>query len=159
MLEKLQQQLSLRDQGMLALLAGALVLYVLYQVLLHPLAVANQRLENQNDAARKSLATVTQMAAEINALRQSGTHNSNAQNENLTQLIDRTVAENNLRMSRFQPGSSGDVQVRLDNMPFDQVLRWLNELESSHGVVVRELVVAPGSASGLVNVSARLFRA
>lgn len=159
MLEKLQQQLSMRDQAMLALLAGVLVLYVLYQVLLSPLAAANQRLANQNAAAQKSLSAVTQMAAELRALQQNNTQGSASQNENLTQLIDRTVAANNLRMSRFQPGSSGDVQVRLDNMAFDQVLRWLNELESTEGVTINELVVAPGSAPGLVNVSARLFRA
>lgn len=159
MLEKLQQQLSLRDQGMIALLAAALLLYVLYQALLHPLAAANQRLQAQNDAAQKSLAAVTQMAAELRALQQSSTQNSAAQNENLTQLIDRTVAANNLRMSRFQPGSNGDVQVRLDNMAFDQILRWLHELETAQDVTIRELVIAPGSASGLVNVSARLSRA
>lgn len=159
MLEKLQQQLSLRDQSMLALLAGALVLYALYQAVLHPLAASNRRLENQNASAQKSLAAVTQMAAELRALQQNNTQSTAAQNENLTQLIDRTVAANNLRMSRFQPGSSGDVQVRLDNMAFDQVLRWLNELESAQSVTIRELVIAPGSAPGLVNVSARLFRA
>jgi len=159
MLEKLQQQLSLRDQAMLALLAGALALYVIYQALLHPLASANERLEKQNAAAQKSLAAVTQMAAELQALKQSGSADAQAQGGNLTELIDRTVAANNLRMSRFQPGSNGDVQVRLDNMAFDQVLRWLNELESAQRVTIRELVVAPGSAPGLVNVSARLFRA
>jgi general secretion pathway protein M len=61
-------------------------------------------------------------------------------------------------MSRFQPGSSGDVQVRLDNAAFDQVIRWLNDLESTQGVTTRELVIAQGSAAGLVNVSVRLFR-
>lgn len=158
MLEKLQQQLSLRDQSMLALLAGALALYLLYQALWHPLAAANQRLENQNIATEKSLAAVTQMTAQLHALQQTNTQNTAASGENLTQLIDRTVAANNLRMSRFQPGSSGDVQVRLDNMAFDQVLRWLNELEATESVTIRELVIAPGSATGLVNVSARLFR-
>ena len=157
MLEKLQQQLSMRDQGMLALLGGALLLYVLYQVLLHPLAASNRRLEEQNAAVEKSLASVTQMAAELRTLRQ-GNSKSATQSENLSQLVDRTVAANNLRMSRFQPGSSGDAQVRLDNMPFDQVLRWLNELESEHGVTIRELVITPASAAGLVNVSARLSR-
>ena len=159
MLEKLQQQLSLRDQSMLALLAGALALFVLYQALWHPLAAANQRLQVQNATGEKSLAAVTQMAAQLRALQQASTQSAAAQNENLTQLIDRTVAANSLRMSRFQPGSGGDVQVRLDNAAFDQVLRWLNELESAQAVTIRELVIAPGSASGLVNVSVRLFRA
>lgn len=159
MLEKLQQQLSMRDQTMLALLAGVLALYVLYQALWQPLAAANLRLQKQNEAAQTSLAAMTQMAAQLRALQQANTQTNTAQSENLTQLIDRTVAANSLRMSRFQPGSNGDVQVRLDNMPFDQVLRWLHELESAQAVTIRELVIAPGSAAGLVNVSARLFRA
>lgn len=158
MLEKLQQQLSLRDQKMLALLFGAIVLYVLYQIGLRPLANANARLAAQNAVAQNSLAEVTQMAAQLRALQISSAQPGGASGENLTQLVDRTVAANQLHMSRFQPGSSGDVQVRLDNVSFDQTLRWLNDLESAQNVAVRELVVAPGAASGLVNVSVRLFR-
>ena len=156
MLQKLQQQLSMRDQKMLAILAGAVLLYLLYQIFLHPLATANARLAVQNSAAQNSVAEMTQMAAQLRELQQ--TQLSSGNGENLTQLVDRSVAANQLHMSRFQPGSSGDVQVRLDNVSFDQTLRWLNELESDNGVAVRELVVAPGGGSGLVNVSVRLFR-
>jgi type II secretory pathway component PulM len=158
MLEKLQQQLSLRDQAMLIVLAAALLLYVVYQLLWHPLAASNARLQQQNAAAAKSLDAITQMAGQLRALQQSATTTANPQNENLTQLVDRTVAAHQLRMSRFQPGSNGDVQVRLDNASFDQVVRWLHELETAQGVTTRELVVAQGSAPGIVNVSVRLFR-
>ncbi len=61
-------------------------------------------------------------------------------------------------MSRFQPGSTGDVQIRFDNSSFDQVARWLHQLESE-GVTVRDLAISPGASTGLVNVSVRLFRA
>ncbi|MDB6061039.1 MAG: hypothetical protein JWM78_1142 [Verrucomicrobiaceae bacterium] len=158
MLEKLQQQLSLRDQKMLALLGVALVLYVIYQIMLQPLATANARLAVQNSAAQNSVAAMTQMAAQLRGLQQSAAQQGGVNTENLTQLVDRSVAANQLHMSRFQPGSSGDVQVRLDNVSFDQTLRWLNELESAQSVTVRELVIAPGAASGLVNASVRLFR-
>jgi general secretion pathway protein M len=157
MLKKWQQQLSLRDQKMLALAAGVLVLFALYQIALRPIAAANARLAAQNAAAQNSLAEVTQMAAQLRQLQQTQAQ-QNGGGENLTQLVDRTVAANQLHMSRFQPGSSGDVQVRLDNVSFDQTLRWLNDLESAQNVAVRELVVAPGAASGLVNVSVRLLR-
>jgi len=158
MWEKWQQQWSLRDQAMLALLAGVVLLYLIYQLLWHPLATANQQMRQQNLAAANSLNAVTQMAAQLRVLQQSATPTANSSTENLTQLIDRTVAANQLHMSRFQPGSSGDVQVRLDNAAFDQVIRWLNDLESTQGVTTRELVIAQGSAAGLVNVSVRLFR-
>lgn len=151
------QQLNLRDRTMLIVLGVALVLYLLYQMAWRPLAEANERLRLQNAAAAQSLATVMQLAAEYGELRRNSAQNQ-SQGQNLAQVVDQTVAANNLHMSRFQPGSNGDVQVRLDNAPFDQVVRWLNQLESAHAVNIKEMAVAPGSASGLVNVSVRLYR-
>lgn len=151
------QQLSLRDQALLALLAAVVVLYLIYQLAWRPLAAANAQLRQQNETAARTLENVAQLAAQYRQLQQSGARGGQSQGS-LTALIDQTVAVNQLQMSRFQPGSSGDVQVRLDNAPFDQVLRWLHQLEAQHGVAVKELAVAPGSDSGLVNVSVRLFR-
>lgn len=157
MLSRLQQ-FSLRDQAMLAVLAAAVLLYVLYQLLWHPLATANANLARQNGAISQSLASMNQLAAQYRELQKSTTTNDVAAGVTLTQLVDQTVASNGLHMSRFQPGSGGDVQVRFDNANFDQMLRWLNELESKDGVVLREVGISPGSGPGLVNVSVRLYR-
>lgn len=157
MLSRLQQ-LSLRDQAMLMALAGAIVLYMLYQTLWHPLAKANADLAQQNANIAQSVASMTQLAAQYRELQKSNSTNNDSAGVTLTQLVDQTVASNELHMSRFQPGSSGDVQVRFDNANFDQILRWLNELETKHGVVLREYGISPGSGSGLVNVSVRLYR-
>lgn len=151
------QQLSLRDRTLLIVLGVALAFYLLYQVIWRPLATANANLRLQNAAAAQSLATVTQLAAEYGELKRNSAQNQ-SQGQNLAQVVDQTVAANNLHMSRFQPGSNGDVQVRLDNAPFDQVVRWLNQLEATHAVSIKEMAVAPGSGSGLVNVSVRLYR-
>jgi general secretion pathway protein M len=156
MLSRLQQ-LSLRDQAMLALLAAALLLYLLYQMAWRPLAAANAQLQLQNAAATRTLETVAQLAAQYRQLKQGNAQGGPPQGS-LTALVDQTVATNKLQMSRFQPGSGGDVQVRLDNAPFDQVLRWLHQLETQHRVAVKELAVSPGADGGLVSVSVRLFR-
>ena len=76
--------------------------------------------------------------------------------QNLTRLIDTTVKNNTLTMTRFQPSSSGEVQVRFENAVFDHILSWLHELEIGNGIVIRDLSVTNGSAIGLVNVSVRL---
>lgn len=152
------RQLGLRDQAMLMVLAAALALYMLYQLLWHPLAKANDNLAQQNAGLLRSLANVSQLAAQYNELKKLNAQNNGAQGSSLTQLVDDTVAANQLHMSRFQPGSTGDVQVRFDNASFDQVMRWLNELESKDGVVLREFGISPGSGAGLVNVSVRLYR-
>jgi general secretion pathway protein M len=150
------RELSLRDQAMLMVLALALVLYIFYQAAWRPLATANANLVRGNAALRDSLQAVTSLAAEYQQLQQAGVRGAVSQ-ETLAQLLDRTVAANQLQMSRFQPGSTGDVQIRFDNSSFDQVVRWLHQLESE-GVTVRDLAISPGAAAGLVSVSVRLFR-
>jgi general secretion pathway protein M len=153
------RQFSLRDQAMLGVLAAALVVYMLYQMLWQPLAESNRNLARQNESVAKSVANLNQLAAQYRELQKTNGPAGAGQGETLTQLVDQSVASNQLHMSRFQPGSSGDVQVRFDNASFDQVLRWLSELESKHAVTLREFSASPGSDTGLVNVSVRLFRA
>lgn len=152
------RELSLRDQAMLIVLVIALSLYGLIQVVWRPLASANRNLEQTNSVLRESVQTMTQLAAEYQQLQQAGARSSGSAQENLAQLLDRTVAAQQLQMGRFQPGSTGDVQIHFDNSSFDQISRWLNQLESE-GVTVRDLAISPGANAGLVNVSVRLFRA
>jgi general secretion pathway protein M len=153
------RELNLRDQGMLIALAAAIVVYLLVVVAWRPLAQANRSLQQANAVLRDSVQNINQLAAEYRQLQQSGSGKGAVSTESLAQLLDRTVAAQQLQMSRFQPGSNGDVQVRFDNSAFDQIVRWLHQLESEHTVTVRDLSVTPGAAPGLVNVSVRLFRA
>ena len=156
------RELNLRDQAMLIVLAGFLVFYMAYQMAWRPLANANRNLAQSNSVLRDSVQNMTQLAAQFQQLQQAGARSGNGSagtQENLAQLLDRTVAAQQLQMSRFQPGSTGDVQIRFDNSPFDNVIRWLNQLESEGGVTVKDLSISPGSTTGLVNVSVRLFRA
>lgn len=156
------RELNLRDQAMLIILAIALLLYLAFQMAWRPLANANSNLIQSNGVLRDSVQNMTQLAAQYQQLQQAGAHSGNgaaATQENLAQLLDRTVAAQQLQMSRFQPGSTGDVQIRFDNSPFDSVIRWLNQVEGEGGVTVKDLSISPGASNGLVNVSVRLFRA
>lgn len=152
------RELSLRDQAMLIVLVAALGLYGVFQVAWRPLASANRNLVQANGVLRESVQNMTQLAAEYQQLQQAGARSGGASQENLAQLLDRTVAAQQLQMGRFQPGSTGDVQIHFDNSSFDQISRWLNQLENE-GVVVKDLAISPGASAGLVNVSVRLFRA
>jgi type II secretory pathway component PulM len=153
------RELSLRDQTMLIVLAAAIGAWLLFQIAWRPLAASNDSLARANAALRGSVQNITQLAAEFRQLQQAGAAGAAASGESLAQLLDRTVAAQGLKMSRFQPGATGDVLVRFDNSPFDNVARWLHQLEAEQGVTVRDLSVTPGAAPGLVNVSVRLFRA
>lgn len=148
---------NLKRQEQILLLSGGFVVlaYLLYVLLLRPMSVAVDTLEEQNEIASRSLNAVKTLAQEYQSLKNSGPAVT-GEKQNLTRLIDTTVKNNTLTMTRFQPSSSGDVQVRFENAVFDHILSWLHELEIGNSIIIRDLSVTNGSATGLVNVSVRL---
>lgn len=163
MQQSLQQSLqqwfnNLQRQEQLMLLVGGtvLVIYLLFSVLWSPMAESVDTLERQNEAAHASLQNVQSLAQEYKALRSSGAGGKGVSKQNLTRLIDTLVKKHGLTMNRFQPSSSGDVQIRLENAVFNNILAWVNELEGANGVIVKDFSVSPGNDTGVVNVSIRL---
>lgn len=150
---------NLQRQEQLMLLGGgfAVALYIVFVLILGPMSKSADVLTLQNERATESLHNVQALAEEYTRLKKSGA-GPTGQKQNLTRLIDSTVKKNQLYMSRFQPSSSGDVQVRFENAVFNNIITWINELESEHGTVVKDLSITKGSASGLVNVSVRLHQ-
>ena len=53
----------------------------------------------------------------------------------------------------------GDIQVRLENAVFDELLAWLDELENREGLLVTEVAITPSAAVGRVNVTVRIAQA
>ena len=139
---------------MLLVGTAAVALYVVFVWILAPMSESIDNLQRQNQAAALTLAEVRQLADEYQRLQ--GKTTAVKQTGSLTQVVDVTVKNNQLKMSRFQPSSSGDAQVRFENAPFNNVVAWLNELEVENSVLIKDISVTPGTASGLVNVSVRL---
>lgn len=148
---------NLQRQEQLILLGGGffVALYIIFILVMRPMSSSADILALQNNRAAESLINVEALAQEYKVLKKTGI-GQGGQKQNLTRLIDNTVKKNQLNMSRFQPSSSGDVQVRFENAIFNNIIAWVYELEGVHGVIVKDLSVTKGSASGLVNVSIRL---
>lgn len=163
MQQSLQQSVAqwfnnLKRQEQLLLLVGGAVFtaYLLVVLLWRPMADSVDVLERQNQAASDTLQNVQSLVLEYKALQGTATSGGSSGKQNLTRVIDASVKNNQLQMKRFQPSSSGDVQIRLENASFKNVLAWVNELESEHGVRVKDLSISPGNSSGVVNISIRL---
>jgi general secretion pathway protein M len=148
--------LKRQDQLMLSIGGAALAAYLLFVVLYGSMAESSDVLARQNTVAKETLQEVKALAARYKALEKSSKKRAGGAKKSLTRLIDDTVKKNELVMKRFQPSSSGDVQVRFENAMFNNTVAWLNQLETEHGVFIKDLSVSPGSGSGLVNVTVRL---
>ena len=150
-------QLNQREQMSLFILSLAVGLYLLFVLIWSPLATKRDALEVQNSAIAGSLARVDAMVSELLQLRDGGAAVNTRRN--LTSLINQSTSRMELQVSRLQPSSRGDIQVRLENAAFDDVLEWLHEMEYREGLLVREVSVTQAGSLGRVNATVRIAQA
>jgi type II secretory pathway component PulM len=97
------------------------------------------------------------MVSQLLQLREKGA--SPGAKRNLTSVINQSTARLKLPVMRLQPNSRGEIQVRLENASFDDVLKWLHQMEYSESLLVREVSLTPTGSAGLVNVTVRIAEA
>lgn len=144
-----------REQLSLLALAAAVGLYLLFMVLWQPLATKRDDLLEQNARVAESLERVDAMASEVIHLRETGA-GENRPRRNLTALVNQSTSQAGLQVSRLQPNSRGEIQVRLENASFDDLLAWLQDMEHGRGLLVREVSVTGSGAAGRINATVRI---
>jgi general secretion pathway protein M len=131
------------------------VIVLAYHLLWQPLVSAKASYQQQNQRAEQQLVAVRELATQYRQLQNSGAK-ATVSAAGLPQLINSTVLSHQLAVQRLQPSASGDVQVRFENVSFNALLAWLNDIELGHGVIVKDMAVNRAEASGQVNVTLRV---
>jgi general secretion pathway protein M len=155
----LWQRLGLRDQISLLILAGFMILFITYMVLWSPLDNLRDEMVQRNSATSQSLQRVDAMVSQIIRLRDTdGTKNGSA-SRNLTAVINQSTRRQGLAVSRLQPNSRGEIQVRLEAAAFDDLMSWLHAMEYSQSLLVLEVSITQAGDSGRVNATVRIGQA
>lgn len=148
-----------REQLSLLVMGFAVVLYCVYTLVWTPLADQRDQLAQQNHGVVASLQRVDAMVSEIMQLREGADSGGLTQRRNLTSLINLSTSRLQLQVSRLQPNSRGEIQVRLESASFSDLLRWLHEIEFSHALLVREVSITQAGSAGRVNATVRVAQA
>jgi len=74
----------------------------------------------------------------------------------LIPVITRSAEVQNLQLTRLQPEDSGAVSVVLQSQPFNQVVKWLHQLEQNNSVTVARASFDAETEPGLVSAQIRL---
>lgn len=143
-----------REQLSLLIMSAAVALYVLFAWVWAPLDSARDDMALRNQSTVELLQRVDAMVSEVQALKAAG--GGKARQRNLTSLINQTTRSQNLSVTRLQPNSRGDIQVRMEGAPFDDVMTWLHVIELRERLVIQELSLTKAGGSGLINLTVRL---
>lgn len=135
----------------------AVALYLLYMLAIAPMQDKREQLALQNRGVAASLQQVDAMVSEILMLRDGGVQAGPSRN--LTSVINQSTASLDLQVSRLQPNSRGEIQVRFENASFDDLLAWLYQIEYPEGLLVREVSITQAGVAGRVNATVRIAQA
>lgn len=146
------ESLSRRDQIALLMLAGALLLWTYTQLIFIELDGRRERLVQGNAALAEKLVRVDLKVAQLAALR-SG---KGSQPVNLTRTLSQASDASGLPVKRLQPNSRGEVQIRFESVPFDGVLRFLEQVEGMSQLSVVDASISSAGKNGGVNATLRI---
>jgi len=143
--------LTSREQGLLAGATLVVVIGFLYWGIWQPLDSRYRQAEAGVRGQQQLLAWVQQQADTVVSLQASGQRAPGRSTQSLSQIVTSTAGRYDIRPSRMQPQGE-NLQVWVDSVRFDNLLRWLEQLQQGYGVTVTVADIAREEAAGLVKV-------
>jgi general secretion pathway protein M len=147
--------LTRREQIYVLIMLAVVGLWLLFQLGLAPASSARQQMAENNRAAIALLARVDAKATELISLRELS---KNQNSGSLVSAVSRSSELAGLPVRRLQPNSRGEVQVRYEGVNYDDLARWLHQIELVEGLLVVEASITQAGRSGGVNASVRVAR-
>ncbi len=154
------ENLSTRDRRALLLVGVFLLSVGIYYGLWEPLYSGHQRASELVDERRELVAWMRGAAREVRSLASRSDRATGTGGRSLLATIDATVTAAGLRgaVKRIEPDGQTRVRVWLEQGEFDQMLRWLGELQAKHAVQVLDMRAEPKGATGRVDARVTFSR-
>jgi general secretion pathway protein M len=105
---------------------------------------------------RTDVTWMQQAAGDVKRLTNAAETNSQAtptRDESLLVFVDRTARAAGLgpAVKRVEPQGANQLQIRLEQVSFDEMIRWLGSLQQEHGIALINAVVDRQTESGRVD--------
>jgi general secretion pathway protein M len=142
-------QLSDRERRLMIVSACVLIVAIFYWGIWSPMTQSVERGQNTLSNQRSLLAWVQKNANRAAQLRSSVTTNSNFSGA-LPQAVNKAASAMNIAISRMQPQGQ-ELQIWVDQAPFNDVLAWLQALESA-GIQIIDLDMIQTDVPGQVKI-------
>lgn len=146
-----------RERGLLGGGGAVLGLLVAYLAVWEPLVESRRRQQAELVAARALAVQIESLAA---LARSDGATTPAGTGQSLLAVVDQSRKASAMTKppSRLQPEGDNTVRIWLEDVPFDDLMRWLGELQTRYGVSVDNADIERESGPGLVNARLTLVR-
>ena len=143
--------ISAREQLLIGVAAPLLVIWMIWYGMVQPVFGRHEQVQQELRNNQQMLSRIKNTASEIVRLQAEGAVITERPDIPLDQLINRSASNNGLRITGVR-SRQNRLQVSLANAPFDQLMKWLVELEQSSNVVIEQLRVEETREEGIVSI-------
>ena len=148
-------QLSQRERGLVIIGLLAVVLAVSYFYGWSPFAAKYAMLQQEVKRDRQTIQWLTHADQQIEQLRKAGAQLPNARTDSILVVVERLLQQEqlNVYVVQVQQGNESTVQLKLQDVPFDQLVRWLMLLWRQQQIRVQALSSQRGVSNGTVTTT------
>lgn len=142
------------EQWVILALTATTVVVILWLGIWKPISDWREVEHNRFSNAQATLDWMRANEARARELARAGS--AQGGERSLIPLITRSAELQSLQLTRLQPEPNGAVSVVLQSQPFNEVLRWLHQLEQNNGITVTRVSFDAETEPGFVNAQIRL---
>lgn len=142
------QQLNIREQRLVSVMSVLMSIFILYGLIWQPLAENIEKTTLKLERQQALLTWVAENTQRYQQAKRNARANSGA---SLSSIVNRTSSANNITITRMQP-QGDDLQVWIDEISFNQLLTWLEQLAISDGLQVKNIDLSSADLQGMVRV-------
>ncbi len=153
--------LAPRERWLVMLAVGLAVIAVIVMGAIRPLTSSRSRLMDQLAEKHAILMDIERVAARFGQAGGATGPASPSSGESLVVVIDRTTRSRGLGgyLKRNEPDGVASIRLRFENVPFDDLVGWLIDMQATHGVSVINASADPAQGAGRVSANLLLSRA
>jgi general secretion pathway protein M len=123
-------------------------IFILYGLIWQPLTENIEKTTLKLERQQALLTWVTENTQGYQQAKRSARASSGV---SLSSIVNRTSSANNITITRMQP-QGDDLQVWIDEISFNQLLTWLEQLAISDGLQVKNIDLSSAEQQGMVRV-------
>ena len=143
------QQLTLREQRIVIALGIVLGIYVLYSFVWQPVQSNLVKTQQKLSRQQELLTWVSKNTARYQQAKKTG--NVSNSGGSLSSIVNRSARNKGITVTRMQP-QNDDIQVWIDEIPFNTLLQWLEQLSSNEGLHVKAIDMTTTDKLGVVRI-------
>lgn len=142
------QELNSREQGLIAIMSVFVGVFLFVTFVWKPLNTNVEKARVKLEKQQQLSSWVQDNVAKYRALSRLGGKRSSG---SLSSVVNNTAKRLGITVARMQP-QGDDLQVWVDEVPFNALLTWLDELTRNQNLRVLAIDIAPSGTEGMVKI-------